>query len=157
MPSSVSAHRDAVSGGVLLVLAGLYFFATRDLPPGQDEPGPAFFPVLLSGALSLLALILLVRGLQSRRTLPSHPKPSVAEHRWRPSIVIALTILYVATFTTLGFAVSTWLYTLLVTVTFRRDRPILPVAVPILSTALIYLLFEIGLGARLPPGFWGAP
>jgi putative tricarboxylic transport membrane protein len=72
-------------------------------------------------------------------------------------LTIALTALYVAMFQVLGFALSTWLYTFSVTALFRRDRWLYLVVVPIVSTTLIYLLFRIGLGVRLPAGPFGMP
>ena len=57
-----------------------------------------------------------------------------------------------AVFQALGFAVSTWLYTFSATMMFQRGRWLLLVVVPLVSTTLIYLLFRIGLGVRLPSG-----
>lgn len=68
------------------------------------------------------------------------------------ALAVVATAGYVALLETLGFLLSTWLYTLSVTVMFRRDRVIEPVVVPIVSTFLIYLLFRGVLGARLPGG-----
>jgi hypothetical protein len=60
--------------------------------------------------------------------------------------------MYVMAFHLLGFVPSTWLYTLFVTVIFRRKPAVIAVLVPVLSTLLIYLLFQIGLGVQLPGG-----
>ena len=143
-------HRDAVAGAVLVILAGFYFYGTRDLPPGRDEPGPAFFPAMLSGMLFVLGSILTVQGFKHRDTAPPD-----RHHRWTVQLAMVFTILYLAAFVPLGFVVSTWLYTLAITLTFRRDRALVPIVVPIVTTLLIYLLFDVGLGARLPAGFWG--
>ncbi len=143
----VTIHRDVMSGGVLLALAAVYYSASRDLPPGRGEPGPAFFPVLLSGILAILAVTLVVRGWQSAaRTSARAPDTR------RVVGAIGLTILYVAAFNALGFLVSTWLYALSVTLIFRQGRSLLPVFWPIVATLAIYLLFDVGLGARLPAG-----
>ncbi len=143
-------HRDVVVGGVLLVIAVLYFVGARPLPSGQGEPGPAFLPQILSGALTIVGLIILVRGL---RTAPALSRESgVAHRRWEPGVAILLTVLYVVSFHLLGFVLSTWLYTLFVALLFRWRPPVVAVAVSVVTTFLIYLLFQIGLGVQLPGG-----
>jgi putative tricarboxylic transport membrane protein len=146
------SHPDVVSGGLLVLLSAAYFVGTWSLPEGKGEPGPAFFPILLAGALGLSGLAILFQGLKKRNeeTPPGHAIR-------KPGLAALLTTLYVALFQTLGFAVSTWLYTLSVTLMFRRDRLLVPIVVPIVSTVLIYLLFQVGLGVRLPSGFMGWP
>jgi putative tricarboxylic transport membrane protein len=144
-------HRDAVSGAVLFVFALVYYAGTRSLPSGQGEPGPAFFPILLSLALGGLGLSIFFQGIKKT----SDRKTEVGF--WKPGLTVALTALYVAVFQVLGFALSTCLYTFSVTALFRRDRRLLLVVVPIVSTALIYFLFRIGLGIRLPAGPIGLP
>jgi putative tricarboxylic transport membrane protein len=143
---------DVVSGAVLFVIALFYYSGTRNLPRGQGEPGPAFFPILLALALGALGLSILFQGIK---------KGTESEQEgygfWKPGVTIVLTAVYVVVFPALGFAVSTWLYTLSVTVMFRKDRWLIPVVVPIVSTSLVYLLFRIGLGVRLPSGFLGLP
>lgn len=138
-------HGDVLSGSALLLLAATYFVAARELPEGRDEPGPAFFPLLLSIVLAILALALLIEGLRASRFERLHDLG-------RPLLAIGLSALYVAAFEKLGFILSTWLYSLAVTSMFRRDRRLLLLTVPTLSTVAIYLLFEIGLGLRFPRG-----
>ncbi len=145
-------NRDVISGGALLALALLYFRAAGKLPAGRDEPGPGFLPILLSFSLALIAVWILIGGLKNAAGQETGSETRVGLSPWKPILALTLTALYATLFQILGFVLSTWLYTLSVTLLFRRDRPILPLLVPILSTATIYLLFEIGLGIRLPPG-----
>lgn len=145
-------NRDTISGGALLGLALLYFRAAWNLPAGRDEPGPGFLPILLSFSLALVALWILIRGLKNAAALRTNAEPEARPQPWKPILAICLTALFAATFQSLGFAVSTWLYTLFVTLLFRRDRLALPLVVPVVATAMLYLLFEVGLGVRLPPG-----
>jgi putative tricarboxylic transport membrane protein len=144
----MTPRRDIASGSVLFLVAALYFIGTWELPPGQGEPGPAFFPVLLSFTLMFLAVSILWQGLRA-----GHENEERA-HRppWRPILAIVATVLYVVLFQVLGFALSTLIYTLSIMLMFRRGRAAFLVTVPIVSTALIYLLFRVGLGVRLPPG-----
>jgi putative tricarboxylic transport membrane protein len=140
------SRRDVASGSVLFLVALLYFIGTWGLPAGKDEPGPAFFPVLLSCALMLLALSILRQGMKAEtEDAPSHTP-------WKPILAVAVTALFVALFQVLGFVLSTLAYTLSITLMFRRDRILTLVVVPIVSTVFLFLLFRIGLGVRLPEG-----
>jgi putative tricarboxylic transport membrane protein len=142
------SHKDIASGGVLFLVAAVYFMGTWKLPAGKGEPGPAFFPVLLACTLMFLAISILWQGLRT-----GQENKERSDHTpWKPIVAIAATALYVALFQVLGFALSTLLYTLSITWMFRRPRPAFIVAVPIVSTALIYILFRVGLGVRLPGG-----
>ena len=68
--------------------------------------------------------------------------------------VIGLTILYAALFQTLGYILATLLYTAAVAERFgARRRTILLIAPCV--TLLIYVLFRVVLGARLPEGLLG--
>ncbi len=153
-----------MSGGALLLLAVLYGLATGGFPAGRGEPGPAFFPLLLSAALGAVAIVILAKGLgfkgpggRRRRARGATTGVSAPTHHGvaTPIRVVLLTVSYVAIFDAAGYAASTWLYTLLVTITLRQRRPLVLLAAPIFATVFIYLLFEIGLGASLPTGHWG--
>jgi len=147
-------HRDVVSGGVLLLAAVAYFIRLQDLPAGKGEPGPRFFPLILACTLFVVALDIVIKGLIQglRGKTNEEPEWGKLHSLAGPLVAVALTALYVAFFQILGFALSTWIYALSVTVLFRRDRMLKPVVVPVVSTALIYVLFRLALGARLPPG-----
>ena len=139
-------HRDLISGGALLGLSILYCWGTLSLPPGRDEPGPAFFPVLLSLALGFIALLILVRGLRSR------PSGGPRAELGGPLVTMALTALYAIAFEPVGFLLSTFLYTLFLTLAYDQKRWRVAVAVPFITTTFVYLLFDLGLGVRLPMG-----
>ncbi len=59
-------HLDVVSGAVLFVVALVYYAGTRNLPAGQGEPGPAFFPILLALVLGGLGLSILISRNQKK-------------------------------------------------------------------------------------------
>ena len=131
--------RDGVSGAGLVLLSVFYFFAARGLPSGRDEPGPVFFPTLLSGVLLVLGLVILVRGWRS----------SGGEARTRSLWVIGITVLYALVFSSIGFAVATVLYGGAVALVLgRRGWGVLVFSVA--ATASIYFIFGLGLGVPLP-------
>ncbi len=132
-------NRDGVSGAALLLLSVLYFVAARELPSGRGEPGPVFFPTLLSGVLLVLALVLIVRG---RRSNDGKARP-------RSLWVIGVTVLYALGFSSIGFAVATVLYSGAVALVLgRRGWGVLVFSVA--ATTFIYSIFGLGLGVPLP-------
>jgi len=133
--------RDVASGSVLVVLAVVYFLGARVLPSGRAEPGPAFFPYLLSAVLLGLALVIIARGFQERQNFDGELV--------RPALLIVLTVLYAFLFTPLGFLSSTLLYTAGV-VTLVGERGWRALVIPVATTAFIYAAFVLGLGVALP-------
>lgn len=78
-------------------------------------------------------------------------------HRAGPTrawTVIGLTIVYAALFQTLGYVLATLLYTAAVAERFGASRRTILVLAPS-ATLLIFLLFRVILGARLPAGILG--
>ena len=132
---------DVASGLVLVVLAFVYFLGARTLPLGGGEPGPGFFPYLLSGVLFGLAAAIIVRGFRERQ--------SVDGTVGRPAGLIVLTILYAFAFTPIGFLVSTLLYTAGIVLVLGR-RGWLVLIIPVATTAFVYGAFVLGLGVGLP-------
>ncbi|MEJ2205294.1 MAG: tripartite tricarboxylate transporter TctB family protein [Gemmatimonadota bacterium] len=159
-PSSATSPRagipqDIVSGGVLLAAAVAYGVGGLEIPAQPAEPGPGFLPVILAVLLGALALAVLVGGLRSsgRAEPPAAGKSSTtspAEARG-PWLAGLATILYAALFQPLGFALSTLVYSAVLTGLFT-DEWKHRLGVPVLVTAALYLFFSVALGVRLPPG-----
>lgn len=150
-------NRETVSGTALLLVSGAYAWHASTLPQGQDEPGPAFLPMVLAVLLALVAAAILAGGVaRSRSDSLVLDDGGVARvdptRRYEPWIAIAVTFLYAVAFIPLGYWISTLLYSFAITWLFRRDRPGVLVLVPAISTGMIYLLFRVLLGARLPAG-----
>ncbi|MHB2169055.1 tripartite tricarboxylate transporter TctB family protein [Alsobacter sp. R-9] len=59
-----SAIRDVAAGGVLLVVAGLYYWQTRQIQQSSlsDDVGPEGLPLVLAAALALVAAAIAVKG-----------------------------------------------------------------------------------------------
>jgi hypothetical protein len=131
--------RDRLSGAVLLTLAIIYFVAARGLPQGQDEPGPAFFPMMLAVALGLVSLVIVVRPERTTIDLPPL-NPSL--------LVIVATIAYIVAFAELGYWASTLSYTFAMVAVSSKRRDWRWLTIPLVTSVLVYGLF--GLGLRLP-------
>src|SRR5215210_666269 len=94
-----------------LILAGVYFYATEQLPSLEigDPLGPKAFPRLLGIALVLTAFVLLLEILRARKTAPVAASGE-AEHRgtyWVVGAAAGWTLLYFVIFEPLGYVAST--------------------------------------------------
>ena len=133
--------RDVASGLGLVVVGFVYAFSARGLPLGQGEPGPRLFPFLLAAVLVSLGGSIAVRGWTER--------PATEPFRLRSWLLIGLTIAYAVAFPRVGFFVSTLAYTTSVVLVLEQ-RGWRTLAIPAVTTALIYGAFVVGLGVVLP-------
>jgi hypothetical protein len=71
----VAGLRDAAAGGILLVLAALYYWQTLQIQESSlaDEVGPQGLPFMLAGLLAVVAVAIGVRGLLKARKAGSAP------------------------------------------------------------------------------------
>lgn len=158
-----SARSDLISGATLFVLALVYGFGARGFA-GSGDAGVALLPVGLAAVLAVLSGGIAFSGWRKLRrahgsyahsnsdlsgaSVPNRPGPARA---WT---VVGLTVLYAALFQVLGYVVATLLYTAAVAERFgAKRRPILLLAPCV--TLLIFVLFRVVLGARLPEGLLG--
>ena len=121
MSDTTNRTADALFAGIMLVLSTVVFVTAWQLPPSLFDPlGPGAFPLLVSGLMAALAIVLLGRlalGLATGRSATSIIKGmgGETEHRLRPWLVAglyALTVLYalVLAFARIGFLVPTVVY-----------------------------------------------
>jgi hypothetical protein len=150
--------QDSIVSTLLLLLAGWYYLQARALPAGRSgDPGPAFLPTLLALSLAILGILLLIRSLKATVIVPPEEPNGRSSRTWRAWLTITLSVLYTVVFIPLGFALSTWLYTLALSLMFTRAREgwAIPLIAPFLTTGAIYFFFRIALGVRLPAGPFG--
>ena len=160
---------DAISGAVLLALALAILFNIQSFPkiPGQNI-GPAAFPGLLAGLLAVCAVLLIFKGLRSRRRVGpdpldasgiASPREWLAIGPWLRSpaqlrnflVTVACLLFYVFASEWLGFILTSILILVLMFVTLGvRHRIVIPIAVAV--TLVIHLVFYKGLRVPLP---WG--
>jgi hypothetical protein len=114
---------------MVIVMAAVALFETRDIPPGSFEPlGSAPVPQATAGLIILLCLGLIVRACLDRRPIAPGPRSGLID----AAAVVLLTLLYVTAmhYRLTTFAVMTAIY-LAVTIGFlvRFERRLLPVIV----------------------------
>lgn len=101
---------DAIAGAVLIVLAGLIYWLTRDFPGMYGQPyGPALFPRLIGVLMALAGLGLIVQGMRRRAEAPMLAVPDWARsprHVASLLAVIAAVVFYIVVSRPLGFVLT---------------------------------------------------
>ncbi len=140
-----------------LLLAGIYFYATEQLPSLEigDPLGPKAFPRLLTIGLLITAVVLLLEIIRSKKRPAPVPKPD--EERTDPRVyivvagVVVWTFLFFLVFERLGFMIGTSLFLLGLTCYFHRGKWLTNVLSSVGFAVGSYFLFQV-LGVNLPPG-----
>ena len=139
-----------------LILAGVYFYATEQLPSLEigDPLGPKAFPRLLGVGLVITAVALLLEILRTRKTAPAaaKPEPSQRAAQWVVGAAAAWTLLYFLVFEWLGYVIATSVYLLVLTSYFNRGKWLANVLTSVLFSLGSYLMFTKLLGVTLAPG-----
>ncbi|MEW6672279.1 MAG: tripartite tricarboxylate transporter TctB family protein [Thermodesulfobacteriota bacterium] len=159
---------DAVIGFILLALALFYYLSTRDLPPPSvtEKLGASFFPILLTITLAVLSVLLLAGSFFSRDS--SDEKAAVAggerleedafssEAISYPTLLgtMGLSILYVALLNVTGYLATTPVFIIALVRLLGMRQWIKNIALSIILTAALYLLFGKALGVPLPAGIF---
>ena len=141
----------------ILVLAGVYFWATSQIPTLEigDPLGPKAFPRLLGGGLLIAAAMLLAEMIKARKTAPKVTAPEEKEDTSTYKIVagvVVVTGIYFALFEPLGYAVSTMLFLLVMTAYFNKGKWWANVLTAVLYSFVSYYMFTKLLGVNLPRG-----
>lgn len=144
--------------GVSLVLVSLWAIRTSSTFPeavsaGKKIPGPAFFPVLLSVVLIPCGLHQAVSALRSGS--------EAAGGRWgfgaaNGAIVILSLVVYVQLMQWMGYALSTFLFSMFLLLRLRVGV-LKAFAVSIITVIFILLVFGRLFQIRLPLGELGIP
>jgi hypothetical protein len=145
MGVAMNANVKDVSAGLLFIaIAALFALGTIDLDLGTARKlGPGAFPLLLSGVLALLGVIILLKGIRNPAahdmTLP-----------WRGIALIAVApVLFGLTVRGLGLIPSIAIVVAVSAYASQRMSLKLAVALIIGLTLFCVLVFHVGLGLPL--------
>lgn len=148
---------DRIIFACTLLLAGVYFWATAQIPTLElgDPLGPKAFPRMLGVGLLLAAAMLLAEILRDRKKPKTEMPPA---WRWEPHqwVVVAIavwTALYILAFERLGYMLSTVIYLLALTAYFNRGRHLMNGLTCVLFVIISYVAFTKLLGVNLARGF----
>ncbi|NIC00754.1 tripartite tricarboxylate transporter TctB family protein [Halobacterium sp. R2-5] len=104
------SHTDKVASGLVFVLTAATFYLTTDFPAGYGATGPAFFPRVIVGLMSVFALVQLVKA--TRKGEPRTVEISRSTVK-TVAVAAALVVGYVLTMPYFGFLAGTVVFLLL--------------------------------------------
>lgn len=135
--------KDFFTGLILLAVALVFSYGLRALPIGTSfRMGPGYFPLVLTGLLAVLALLIMANGFRG----DGEPIGTIS---WRGLIIISSSILlFGATMKGLGFVPSVALTAFTSTFAERKWKPLTAILTALVLTAGSYLIFVEGL--KLP-------
>lgn len=147
------ARRNLIAGCVLLVCSLAYGFLTTQLPDRglPNTPGPAFFPWLISGGLTILSVALLVQSLRGR-SVPAQAAPSPVTLRgW---IALGVFVVYLSVLPALGFLTASVPFFAVLTLLYGQHNRVLVVLTAVAVPVLLFVVFRYGFQMLLPRGLW---
>jgi putative tricarboxylic transport membrane protein len=156
----VSMNRELFSSVFWLAVGALFFFGSfRYSIFRSGIPGAGFFPFMGGILLIVLSLVVLISALA-----PSKKQPTAEESKEKffsqkdsyKRILLALLALFVYWLALgyLGFLLTTFLFMLFLLRFIDPQRWITTLTVSFLTTISAYMLFNLWLKVRLPPGIW---
>jgi len=147
---SIRNPKDFFTGILLLAIAAVFAYGLTELRVGTAyRMGPGYFPMLLTGLLTIFGLMILVNGFIT-------DGDQIGEIPWRALIIITFSVfIYGATLRGLGFVPSLALSVLISTFGADRWDAKAAVALTIGLVASCFVVFVKGLGLPLSPiGPW---
>ncbi|MBS7541660.1 tripartite tricarboxylate transporter TctB family protein [Ancylobacter oerskovii] len=149
-PLQALCSQDALSGLMFMAFAGGFAFLARDLSLGTAvRMGAAYFPLLLSGLLGLIGLVIFVRALIGEGG-------RVAPFAWRALVlVVAAVLVFGFGLSGLGLAPSVAIAAFLATLASGQVGWRGALALSALLVVFTWAVFILGLGLAIPTiGTW---
>jgi hypothetical protein len=149
-------HINLISSSAWMVVAGIFCLGGIRLGLGSyDEPGPGFFPFLMSVFLFSFSLILFISSLKKVKQL----NVIVSSRFWPESdgikrilFVVVSLFMYVFVLNYLGFVLTTFFFMFFLLRVIHPHKWITVFLGAGLTAGLSYAIFELWLKAHLPVG-----
>lgn len=148
---------DKVIFVLILVLTGVYFWATSQIPTLEigDPLGPKAFPRLLGGGMIIAAAMLLAEMIKERKSAPVTATAADPKDKSSYKVILGVIVatgLYFVLFERLGYAVATSLFLLAMTHYFNKGKRWTNVLTSLIYGFASYYMFTKWLGVNLPRG-----
>lgn len=139
--------KDILSGLIFLGIAAAFGYAASGYPLGTAlRMGPGYFPLVLAGALAVLGLAIMAKGITAAAA-----EGEIGPVPWRGILfIIGALIFFGATIKGIGLAPSVFGAALLSALASRQNGPVAALAIAVALTILCILVFHYGLGLSVP-------
>lgn len=142
---------DLLTSCALLALSGFVIWESLQMPPSATfGPGPGFLPFWIGVILAGLAVILFLTAWFRM----NDPKESHIFPTRKALTAVGLVLLGLALYTVLmeplGFLANTLLFVAFLMAVVQRESFKVTAAVAVLTTAGLYIIFQVLLGITLP-------
>jgi hypothetical protein len=145
MHSMIRSPKDFAAGLIYLSIGLIAIYLGRELPMGTAiKMGPAYFPTVLGGLLSLIGVISLVRSFLQK----GEPIPAFA---WKPLLLITVaTVVFGLLLRGAGFVIALPLFIIITAYASVSFRWIPTLVIAAIATFVCALVFVKGLGVPMP-------
>ena len=145
--------------GVLFAAVGLFFIVTvQELRLGTAaRMGPAYFPTILGGLLTLLGLLLVVRGFLSRISLTTADAHCVEPFHWRIlTLILGSVLVFSFLLNTCGVLLAVGAMIFISACAEKKVHWKEKLAVVVVLDAIVWVTFVYGIGMQIPvwPSFF---
>ena len=145
--------------GVLFAAVGLFFIVTvQELRLGTAaRMGPAYFPTILGGLLTLLGLLLVVRGFLSRISLTTTDAHRVEPFHWRIlTLILGSVLVFSFLLNTCGVLLAVGAMIFVSACAEKKVHWKETLAVVVVLDAIVWVTFVYGIGMQIPvwPSFF---
>jgi len=142
---------DLITGFFLLILSGNVILSAFRMPASRSfAPGAGFFPLWLGILLAVLSVALLLKSTRYVSD-PSHASlfPTGKAIFSVSAVVLGLAV-YIVLMELIGFLFNTFIFVAYLMKIVERESWKLTLIVAILTTAGLYIVFQVLLGISLP-------
>lgn len=116
--------------------------------------GPAFFPKFMAIGMIVCAIILIINTLLDKKSQEISVGEIFNKKMFLPIIGMIILFIYVITLDYLGFLLATILLNLILLLLFKVRKKSILILAPVLTTLVIYQVFQKFLMVPLPPGLF---
>jgi hypothetical protein len=163
-PDLAAARKDVAAGGILLVLAALYYWQTRQILDSSlaDSVGPKGLPLILGAGLAIVAALITLRGALAFRKAKLAAVPSSADEDGETSVasipralgLLAIGVGYILIGPVVGYPVAIGLLIAAV-VLYEGGKPSIGLLAFAAAAGVgLWILFVLLLGTEQPQSWF---
>lgn len=140
----------------ILVLLRIYLavgIITMDVPDGAKQPGPTFFPILITIAIFVIAVLLTVQLIRKPEPVPADRQGYRSYSDWKTVALVAARFLaFALLLVPAGWLISASLLFWTVTFALGSKNRARDLGIALVFASVIQLAFGAALGLNLPSG-----